>query len=449
MIAKTVFLSYRRKDGAWALSIYQWLTQRGYDVFIDYENIASGAFASAIDENILARAHFLVVLSPSTLDRCDRPSDWLRHEVETAMRHGRNIVPIMVDGFSFESAATASKLTGLLVHLSAYNGLEMTLATFQDKMQRLADRFLNVALENIVHPIGVKAVQIDATLHPASAEAVRVAKYQQAKADAAPLPTSDECEATIEYSVALSDAEVPVSKRWAVHDLILWAKSFWALISVALIIFIVVRTQFMDRHASVVHPVDRIGRNGAYQRELFNDLRQSVVRLRVRTINQTGEKATTFGSAFYVSDDSKLVTAAHLIDNLNTESIEVNLNNGTWSPAVVQLIDNERDIGVLALKSPIASKAIRLDGFPTRIGEELFIVGWPPESEVDFIPGNVVSLDLRRSRISVGVGPGFPGAPVVSSSGRVVGMIIDGTVEGKVSFFVPASEFGKFIEISK
>ena len=43
-IEKTVFISYRRTNIPWALAIFQNLTQHGYDVFIDYNSIASGEF---------------------------------------------------------------------------------------------------------------------------------------------------------------------------------------------------------------------------------------------------------------------------------------------------------------------------------------------------------------------------------------------------------------------
>ncbi len=43
-VEKTVFLSYRRTNLPWALAIFQNLTNNGFDVFFDYEGIASGDF---------------------------------------------------------------------------------------------------------------------------------------------------------------------------------------------------------------------------------------------------------------------------------------------------------------------------------------------------------------------------------------------------------------------
>ena len=56
-IEKTVFISYRRTDESWGLAVFQDLTHNGYDVFIDYDGIASGNFETVILENIRARAH--------------------------------------------------------------------------------------------------------------------------------------------------------------------------------------------------------------------------------------------------------------------------------------------------------------------------------------------------------------------------------------------------------
>jgi TIR domain len=171
-IEKTVFISYRRTDESWGLAIFQDLTQHGYDVFIDYDGIASGNFEAVILENIRARAHFLVLLTPTALERCSDPKDWMRREIEAALDSQRNIVPLMLAGFSFGTPAIASQLTGKLAALKDYNGIEIPKARFfSSEMERLRNRFLNV--------------RVDAILHPASDSAQQVAKEQKDKATVA------------------------------------------------------------------------------------------------------------------------------------------------------------------------------------------------------------------------------------------------------------------------
>ena len=171
-IEKTVFISYRRVNTSWALAIFQNLTQNGYDVFFDFNGIASGDFEAVILENIRARAHFLVLLTPSALDRCAEPTDWLRREIETALESGRNIVPLMLDGFDFSNSEVTNQFSGKLSALKHYNALRVPADYFSEAMTRLREKFLNVPL--------------DAVLQPASSFAQETAREHQAAAYKAP-----------------------------------------------------------------------------------------------------------------------------------------------------------------------------------------------------------------------------------------------------------------------
>ena len=160
ILEKTVFMAYRRTTAPWALAIFQNLIHHGYDVFYDFTGIASGDFERVILENIKARAHFLVLLTPSALERCGDPSDWLRREIETALQSQRNIVPIMLEGFDFSSPAIAKHLTGKLTTLKNYNALHVPAEYFHEAMTRLREKYLNVPLDAVLHPPFVNAQQV-------------------------------------------------------------------------------------------------------------------------------------------------------------------------------------------------------------------------------------------------------------------------------------------------
>jgi len=165
-IENTVFISYRRTNLPWALAIYHALTQYGYDVFFDYESIKSGDFEQVIFQNIKARAHFVVILTPSALERCKEPGDWLRREIETAIDEKRNIVPLFLEGFSFSSPAIAQGMTGKLELLKKYNGMNVPADYFDEAMERLREERLNVSLEAVLHPLSStvqKAVEVQQT----------------------------------------------------------------------------------------------------------------------------------------------------------------------------------------------------------------------------------------------------------------------------------------------
>ena len=151
-VEKTVFISYRRTNFPWALAVWQNLDKHGYNVFIDYNGIASGDFENAIFENIPARAHFLIILTPSALEHCGEPKDMMRREIETALKTKRNIVALMLEGFSFGTPAIANQLTGTLAPITKYQALSVPNEYFLEAMERLRTRFLNVPLTAVIHP---------------------------------------------------------------------------------------------------------------------------------------------------------------------------------------------------------------------------------------------------------------------------------------------------------
>jgi tetratricopeptide (TPR) repeat protein len=214
-IEKTVFLSYRRTNFAWALAIFQDLTHHGFDVFFDYKGIASGAFERVIIENIQARAHFLVLLTPSALKRCADPKDWLRREIEKALETRRNIVPLTLKGFDFGKPSIDRQLTGGLAVLKEYNALSIPREFFWAAMDRLRNEYLNIPL--------------DAVLHPPSMFAKSAATEQKTAAEAAPEVKPAELTAE-EWFERGFDAEDPQEKlhfySQAIRQKPDWAEAF-------------------------------------------------------------------------------------------------------------------------------------------------------------------------------------------------------------------------------
>jgi formylglycine-generating enzyme required for sulfatase activity len=156
-IEKTVFISYRHTDVYIALAVYKFLTSQGYDVFFDYTNIPGGDFEQVILANIKNRAHFILILTPTALDRCSKPEDWLRREIETAIEEKRNIVPLFFKDFSYETPSVSKKLTGTLENFDQYNGMNVHEDYFDAAMERLVKQFLSVQLETILHPVSDQA----------------------------------------------------------------------------------------------------------------------------------------------------------------------------------------------------------------------------------------------------------------------------------------------------
>jgi len=95
------FFSYRRDGGSPVVRSVQQALKDEYRIFVDVDRLGTGHFDTRLLDTIAQAHHFVIFLSPGSLDRCQQPDDWLRKEIAQALRTSRNIVPVMLPGFSF------------------------------------------------------------------------------------------------------------------------------------------------------------------------------------------------------------------------------------------------------------------------------------------------------------------------------------------------------------
>lgn len=100
-MAYDIFISYRRKGAGAGVAgeLQAKLENRGYKVFLDVDEISSGAFPEQIDLAIEGCKDFLLVLAPGTLDHCVDENDWVRREIIKAESMGKNFIGVMLPGF--------------------------------------------------------------------------------------------------------------------------------------------------------------------------------------------------------------------------------------------------------------------------------------------------------------------------------------------------------------
>ena len=135
-----VFISYRRESGEiLARMLYDKLTRQGYDAFYDHEDLPSGPFEEELYKRIDECTDVLVVLAPGSLDRCSDPKDWVRKEISYAIEANKNIIPIMIPGFSFDNV----ELPEELLPLKKCNGIEANMGYFPAVMEKLTKQYLH------------------------------------------------------------------------------------------------------------------------------------------------------------------------------------------------------------------------------------------------------------------------------------------------------------------
>ncbi len=116
-MAGNIFISYRRTDAAaWAGRLHMALEQRfnRNQLFMDVDNIKPGSdFVQVLDAQFAKCDVMLPVIGNGWLEarnerglrRIDDPEDFVRIEIESALKRDKKIVPVLVDGASMPRAS--------------------------------------------------------------------------------------------------------------------------------------------------------------------------------------------------------------------------------------------------------------------------------------------------------------------------------------------------------
>lgn len=145
----TVFISYRRDDAsANAGRLFDWLRRQfgNERVFLDTDKIAPGDdFPRVLEERLAASDVVLAVIGPRWLSvanergrRLDQPEDYVRREVEAALRRVR-LIPVLVAGARMPPA---EELPEPLRSLADRNAASIDDAKFERDFELLVDVIL-------------------------------------------------------------------------------------------------------------------------------------------------------------------------------------------------------------------------------------------------------------------------------------------------------------------
>ena len=92
-----IFISYRREDDIWADKLLGELEADGVRCFMDRRDIKPGqAYPKVLLNAIETAACVVLVLNHGSLKECAAPGDWLRIEVEHALKSKKPVIPALI-----------------------------------------------------------------------------------------------------------------------------------------------------------------------------------------------------------------------------------------------------------------------------------------------------------------------------------------------------------------
>ncbi len=150
-----IFISYRRNNAVdVAGRIASFFTKRNFNVFYDIQNMQLGRFPNQIINNIKECDHFILILSPNSLDRCNDEDDWVRKEIETALKYNKNIIPFIMPKFEFPRELPKSIKTIKDFQSIEYNSVlfDYVLEDLERKLTKSYALYENIKIEfNVCH----------------------------------------------------------------------------------------------------------------------------------------------------------------------------------------------------------------------------------------------------------------------------------------------------------
>ncbi|MBI5536313.1 MAG: trypsin-like peptidase domain-containing protein [Deltaproteobacteria bacterium] len=156
------------------------------------------------------------------------------------------------------------------------------------------------------------------------------------------------------------------------------------------------------------------------------------------------EAGDSLGSGVIVSPDGFVLTAAHVVSE--AKSLSVQLRGAEKLPAILVRIDRRDDVALLKIESssPLTCLAFRND--PMRVGDEVYAIGSPLGKTLSFsLTRGIVSGFREIDGVSLlqtdaSVNRGNSGGPLIDSAGRWTAITtwkaVGGGVEG-IAFGVP------------
>lgn len=128
------FISYRRRGGREiARNIYERLSIMGINAFFDYNSMRNGRFNEQIYTAIQQAKDFILIYTPGALDNCKNEDDWVRTEIETALKYDKNIIIV----FTEPDMEFPNDIPDSIKDIPNYHGMVLSQEYYDESIKKL------------------------------------------------------------------------------------------------------------------------------------------------------------------------------------------------------------------------------------------------------------------------------------------------------------------------
>ncbi len=145
-----VFISYRTKGEG--TNIARLLKEKletdfGISIFMDVTDLRDGRFDEQLIKKIKNCDKVILVLTPGALNQCNEEEDWVRTEIEYALKYHKIIIPVIVMGFIWPERGEVPDSVYKAVH---YQGVKFSIQYLDATIQKLA-KYIGVSFWYHLH----------------------------------------------------------------------------------------------------------------------------------------------------------------------------------------------------------------------------------------------------------------------------------------------------------
>ena len=180
---------------------------------------------------------------------------------------------------------------------------------------------------------------------------------------------------------------------------------------------------------------------------IFEKTRPAIVRVR-----SEGDELTMAGTGFFIDDKGTVLTAAPILGENVTASVEV---NGQWVSAKILGRDMRSGVALLQVPQGLTPFLTLGNSGGLKSGLAVMAIGYPRNLPVAPSFGFISGFDFRyldryfpttHIRANLPIAPGQVGGPMLNTKGDVVGLLVTAIDEGRSVYALPIEAAAKVVE---